>query len=289
MRSMTGFGEGTASLGVGQVRVEVRALNHRHQEVRLRLPSHFQDLAFSLEQYARARLGRGRYDISVREEGVHHEAHRFDLDRLKGLFLALRALEETLVATPSLSIGHLLTVPGLLSAGATDDGAAHAALERALDQAVTDLRTMRENEGQALLSELRARVSRIREIGAELRAMGPEILHEQRERTRKRLDALLAGTQVELNRDRLEQELAILADKSDCTEELVRLESHLSQAESFLASSEPTGRKLDFLMQEMAREANTIGAKAQHSSLSNCVIELKAEIEKLREQVQNVE
>lgn len=289
MRSMTGFGEGAASLGSGQVKVEVRALNHRHQEIRLRLPSHFQDLSFSLEQYARTRLGRGRYDISIREEGVHQDAGRFDLERLKGLFLALRALEETLVATPSLSIGHLLSVPGLLGTIAHEDTAAQLSLEQALDAAMTDLGGMREREGRALLVELRTRVERIRGLAEDLRAMGPDLLREQRERTRRRLDALLDGTQVELNRERLEQELAILADKSDCTEELVRLESHLSQAESFLASDDPTGRKLDFLMQEMAREANTIGAKAQHASLSSLVIELKAEIEKLREQVQNVE
>lgn len=286
---MTGFGEGAASLGSGQVKVEVRALNHRHQEIRLRLPSHFQDLSFSLEQYARTRLGRGRYDISIREEGVHQDAGRFDLERLKGLFLALRALEETLVATPSLSIGHLLSVPGLLGTIAHEDTAAQLSLEQALDAAMTDLGGMREREGRALLVELRTRVERIRGLAEDLRAMGPDLLREQRERTRRRLDALLDGTQVELNRERLEQELAILADKSDCTEELVRLESHLSQAESFLASDDPTGRKLDFLMQEMAREANTIGAKAQHASLSSLVIELKAEIEKLREQVQNVE
>lgn len=289
MRSMTGFGEGTASLGVGQVRVEVRALNHRHQEVRLRLPSHLQDLAFSLEQYARTRLGRGRYDISVREEGVHNDGQRFDLERLKGLFLALRALEETLVSTPTLSIGHLLGVPGLLSSSVQYDEETPLALERALDQAIGDLLTMREREGRALQIELQNRVGQVRQLGEEMRRMGPEVQKEQRERTKRRLDALLDGSQIELSRERLEQELAILADKSDLTEELVRLDSHLAQVEDFLASTEPTGRKLDFLMQEMAREANTIGAKSQHATLSGLVVQLKAEIEKLREQVQNIE
>lgn len=289
MRSMTGFGEGTASLGAGQVRVEVRALNHRHQELRLRLPPHLQDLAFPLEQFARARLGRGRYDISVREEGQHHDAQRFDLERLKGLFLALRALEETLVSTPSLSIGHLLAVPGLLGTHTSDDGTAQAALEKALELAIRDLSTMREREGQALRAELKARVTQIQKLSAELQAKAPTVSLEQRERTKKRLEALLEGSGIELHRERLEQELAILADKSDFTEELVRLESHIAQTLAFLDASEPTGRKLDFLMQEMAREANTIGAKAQHASLSTLVIDLKAEIEKLREQVQNVE
>lgn len=289
MRSMTGFGMGEASLRQGRVTAEVRSLNHRFLEIRIRLPPELVDHTFFVEQLCRERLGRGRYDVSVRIDSVALAPIELDLGRARSLFGALGKLRDELSPGAELPLSLLAAVPGLLVGASTVDGeAAREALAASLGAALQQLEQMREAEGGSLAAELRARLTELQRLVGTLREQAPAIVLGQEKRLAERLARLLGGSDA-VDPSRLAMEVALLADRCDITEELVRLSSHFEQFEELTAAPGPSGRKLDFLLQEMAREANTIGAKCQDASLSHLVVSLKAEIERLREQVQNIE
>jgi uncharacterized protein (TIGR00255 family) len=289
MRSMTGFGVGSAPLGDGRLSLEVRALNHRHQDVRVRMPADLAEQAFFVEQLARARLGRGRYDIAVRVEGRFAGAPRVNTERLRGLHAALRELSNEISPGSEVPLTALLGLPHVFESDGVDSDAVRQALEEAFTAAANGLGEMRLEEGHALQAELAARLASARQLRSQIEAGAEELVLHQRKRLRERLEKLLTGVEVTIEPTRLEAELAILADKSDITEELVRLGSHFGQLEALFSSSESIGRRLDFLLQEVGREVNTIGSKCLHATVSHLVVEMKAEIERMREQVQNVD
>jgi len=288
MLSMTGLGVGEAALGSGRVIVELRALNHRFQDVRVRMPAALADQAFFVEQAARQKLGRGRYDISVRSEGVVTSPAQFSLERAEGIYRALCTLRDRVAPGREIPVEAVLGVPDLFAGSAADAEPVRASLELALEQAARSLREMRKVEGTALGSELRQRIEALLGIHAELAKEADRVVFEYRARLTQRLARLL-DENLPLSSERLEQEVALLADRSDITEELVRVKSHLGQFGDLLRLDEPVGRRLDFLLQEIGREVNTIGAKAQQADLSRLVVAAKAEVERLREQVQNVD
>jgi uncharacterized protein (TIGR00255 family) len=286
---MTGFGLGEATLRGGRVTAEVRSLNHRFLEIRIRLPPELVDHTFLVEQYCRERLGRGRYDVSVRVDSTALPPLELDLGRARGVYAALGRLRDELSPGSELPLSLLAAVPGIL-VGADAGGAElmREALTRSLAAALDELDQMRAREGASLASELRARLVELRRLCDALRDQAPGIVLAQERRLSERLARLLGGSDG-LDPARLTMEVALLADRCDITEELVRLGSHFGQFEELSVAEGPSGRKLDFLLQEMAREANTVGAKCQDASLSHLVVSLKAEIERLREQVQNIE
>ncbi|MEZ4374058.1 MAG: YicC/YloC family endoribonuclease [Polyangiaceae bacterium] len=289
MRSMTGFGFGEADLDNGRVVIEIRSLNHRFLDVRVRLPGDLQDQASFLEQLARSELGRGRYDIGVRVEGTA-QARLFSEERARGVYQALARLRDELAPGTDLPVSVLGQLSHLITASPADtETPVQAALASAMKRALGALKEMRETEGETLRAELEARLGKAREAAQRIAERAPEAIAHQHQRLRERVGRLLSDTGVQLDPTRLAQEVALLADKSDITEELVRLESHFDQFASLLEDPQAVGRRLDFLLQEMARESNTIGAKSQDAGLSHLVVELKAEVERLREQVQNVE
>ncbi|HSC86810.1 MAG TPA: YicC/YloC family endoribonuclease, partial [Polyangiaceae bacterium] len=269
------------------VRVELRALNHRHQDVRLRLGGELAEHSFFVEQLARKHLGRGRFDVSARSGGGATGQARVATERLRSLYQSLSELGRELGSPVSLDA--LLSQPGVWELEGADGDAVREALEAAFARALTELDRMRTEEGRALHAELTARLAGARELVARLARESDELVVLYRERLRERLSRLLADAALGVNEGRLEHEVALLADRSDITEELVRLESHFTQMASLLDANEPVGRKLDFLFQEMGREANTIGSKSQHAPLAHLVVELKAELERMREQVQNID
>lgn len=287
---MTGFGVGEAPLGQGRVALEVRSLNHRYLDLRVRLPVELGDHGFWLEQRARERLTRGRYDIGGRFSGAAVGAPELSLERARDAYAALCKIRDELApgtevpVTVIAAMADVITVPS-----STDVDAVRAALDRALGSALDALDGMRASEGAALARELGDRLRTARRLCAEISERAVEAVAAYRHRLKARLERLLADASVALDTGRLELELAILADRSDVTEELVRLESHFDQFEALLSASEPVGRRLDFLLQETAREVNTVGSKSQDGEVSHRVVELKAEIERMREQVQNVE
>ncbi|HVZ33251.1 MAG TPA: YicC/YloC family endoribonuclease [Polyangiaceae bacterium] len=289
MRSMTGFGLGEASLGAGRVCAEVRSLNHRFLELRVRLPQEISEQTFFVEQLCRERVGRGRYDVSVRLEGAVLPPPELDRGRVRAIYALLQQLRDELVPGSELPLSLIASFPGLLtSGGGADPGPLREALGASIGAALDSLEGMRGVEGARLGAELRERLLSMRDLTGSLAQLARNGVSAQAQRLEQRIARLLGGADG-VDPTRLAMEVAILADRCDTTEELVRLESHFDQFESLLGAPGQSGRKLDFLLQEMGRETNTIGAKCQDANLSRLVVTLKAEVERLREQVQNVE
>ncbi|MGB5548686.1 MAG: YicC/YloC family endoribonuclease [Polyangiales bacterium] len=290
MRSMTGYGSGRAALGQGQVVLDLRTVNHRFLDVRVRLPSRIQSRTPTIERVIRARLERGRVDVTARFEGQTLPQPTLDLDRARAVYAELAALRDTLNPDEPLPLALLSSVPDLFVINrAIDEEALERSLERAAAEACDAVIAMRDKEGNTLASELSARLQELRASVDALKAAVPSLVEDRRTRLRDRLQALLAGVDAELEPSRLEQEIAVLADRSDVAEELVRLDSHRDQMLELIEnSSAAVGKRIDFLLQEMAREANTIGSKVQDGTMTAHVIALKACIEQMREQAQNV-
>lgn len=290
MRSMTGYGVGEAPLGEGRLTLEIRALNHRYVDVRVRLPVELSDYAFFTEQKARELLSRGRFDIGVRVDDAALPAPNLSIARARSIYLALQMLRDELAPGTDLPVSAVTAIPELIQAPSTmQSEQIQNALALALKAAVVHLNLMREQEGAALGRELGRRLELARGLRERIREQAERLVPLHRVRLEERLERLLKDSNVAIDQGRLELELALLADRSDVTEELVRLDSHFDQLERLLSSDELIGRRLDFLLQEVGREVNTVGAKSQDAELSHVVVEMKAEIERMREQVQNVE
>ena len=289
MKSMTGFGVGEQSLGDGKIVVEVRALNHRYVEVRTSVAPELSCYAFALEQKARERLDRGRYDISVRLCGYTPLSPRLDVGRARAAYAAFAKLRDELAPSSELPIGVMASVPELFSLPSPEDHhGLRESLLGALQSALDDLERMQRYEGDEMRGELASCLDHLRQLRVALAARCAGQVGRARERLHERLARLLGDQQLAVDAGRLEAEVAILADRSDVSEELVRLDSHYAQLDRLLASDEPVGRRVDFLLQEVAREANTIASKGQNAAISQLIVEVKAEVERMRQQAANV-
>ena len=287
---MTGFGVGRAPLGQGRIVVEARSVNHRFLDIRVRAPRELADVTMHLEQRARKNLRRGRFEFVLRADGVITQPSSIDEVRAQAVYESLVALRDRIAPEAEVPFSILATVPEIFVADTRDQHAATLeAVEQALDQALATAEAMRQHEGGALHKDLLARLVTLRKHVKIIGARRNEIVNSFRRRLRERVQRLLTGLDVEVDPSRVEQEVAISAERCDVQEELTRLESHFCQFEKLSETQEPVGRRLDFLLQEMAREINTIGAKSQDASVAHAVVEIKAEIERMREQVQNVE
>jgi uncharacterized protein (TIGR00255 family) len=290
MRSMTGFGLGEAQLATGKLAVEIRGVNHRFLDVRVRLPRELADLATFVEQLAREKLTRGRYEVAVRVEGPALGALAIDRDRARAAYKALCELRDELAPGSEVPLSVLGAMPDLfVSTVEREIERLHGATRAAFEAAILALDGMRRKEGAALRDDLVRRLDRVKTLAREVEKRAPEVIDAHRKRLRDRAERLRASTELDVDAARLEQEIAMFAERSDVCEELTRLESHCTQFASLLQADEPIGRRLDFLLQEMAREANTVGAKSPDAPIAHAVVEVKAEIERMREQVQNVE
>lgn len=287
---MTGYGVGEAPLGEGRLTLEVRALNHRFVDVRVRLPVELSDYAFFTEQKARELLSRGRFDIGVRLDDAALPPPNLSIARARSIYLALQALRDELAPKTELPISAVMAIPELIQApSCLEAQQIQRALAQALRSAVDNLNLMRHEEGAALARELEMRLGLAQALRDRISEKAAELVPHYRSRLQERLERLLKDQSIHVDNGRIEMELALLADRTDVTEELVRLESHFDQIGRLLRSEQLVGRRLDFLLQEVGREVNTIGAKSQDASLSHMVVEMKSEIERMREQVQNVE
>lgn len=299
VRSMTGFGRGEASGPAGRLTVEVKAVNHRFSEVVVRYPRQLAALEEKVRKEVQARIARGRVDVFLAWEpgGTAGRQVKVDKDLAVAYHSALKELGEAIGSTVELSGEMLARLPEVLAVTEAEVNldALVPTLEEALGAALTALVAMREREGQALAADLRARIARIDGIVQMIARRAPHVVEEYRQRLQRRLEELLPGSPLEPGR--LAQEVVLFADKCDITEELKRLASHLSQFRGELdgrgAEGDGTpaavGRKLDFLVQELGREINTIAAKANDLTITNGAVEVKTELEKVREQVQNIE
>lgn len=286
---MTGFGVGEAPTPVGRLVVEVRAVNHRFLDVRVRAPRELGDLVAYAEQLGRERLARGRIEVGIRVESSGAQAVALDIDRARAAYQALCRLRDELSPNTEVPLSLLAAVPDLFAPSTERERETmRAACKDAFERAAVALEGMRAEEGRALVDDLRQRLEAVRRAADGIASRAPQLVELYQKRLKQRL-ARLVGSDLPVDPGRLEQEIALLADRSDVTEELTRLSSHCSQFEALFDSRDACGRRLDFLLQEMVREVNTIGSKAQDAEVAHLVVEAKSELERMREQVQNVE
>jgi uncharacterized protein (TIGR00255 family) len=292
LRSMTGFG---ASAGEAQggaaLRVEVRSVNHRHLAVKTRLPDGLAALETDVEARVRAKCERGSVTVSVsaaRADGAG--AARLDRAAARRYREELAELAAELELDPALSLDTLVSLPGVLAASVNgpDSAELQARTMELLDEALERMLHMRADEGEALAADLRKNAQAVAKLAARIEKRMPQVVRANRANLAKRLEALL-GDKTPVAQSDLAREVALLADKLDVAEELTRLASHLAQLETFLQKGGRVGRQLDFLVQEIFREVNTIGSKCADATVAHWVIEAKTHVERLREQVQNVE
>ncbi|WP_238392628.1 YicC/YloC family endoribonuclease [Paenibacillus antri] len=291
LRSMTGYGHDSRSAGNLTFTVDMRSVNHRYSEVACRLPREWSHMEDRLRRLVLARVKRGRVDVSVTVERAADAPRQAAVDwALASAYVdAARQLAERF----SLSDGRpsareLLAAPGVwrVAEDAPPDDAGDRLLECA-ESALAQLVAMREAEGRYLAEDAAGKLTAVGAAVERMRALAPAVADEYRERLRERIASALGAAPVD--EQRLAAEIAYFAERSAIDEELTRLGSHAAQFAELLTSGEPVGRKLDFLLQEMNREANTIGSKANHAALSALAVDVKAELEKLREQSQNFE
>ena len=295
IQSMTGFGRGAVSLEGIAFEIEIRSVNHRHLDARVRLPRWLAALEAEVRARVAERVSRGKIDLSILfpDGGGPKPRLEIDLEAAREYLRAAATLNRTEQLPGSLDAAALLGLPGVsrfVEPELPEDelrGAFMTALTAALDQAIE----MREVEGRALERDLLTRLETVAELADAIEARRVEVVEAARERLRRRAKQIAQETGL-LDEARLHQEIVIAADRLDVTEELVRLRSHLTQFREIVASAgpgQPVGRRLDFLLQELGREANTIGSKASDAPVAHHVVELKTELERVREQVQNVE
>jgi uncharacterized protein (TIGR00255 family) len=290
MKSMTGHGRGVAERGARRATVEIRSVNHRFFDLKLRTGPLDPALEERVVAQLRKRAERGAFTLAVRDEGVGASAGaRIDLNVARGIAAALEQLRSELGLTGGVPLELVASQPGVLQLG--EGGGDPEAVLAAVDAAVDELVRMRQREGETLARDMIARLGRLRDFATEVASFAKSAPEEHGRRLAERVQRLLSTTPgaPTLDEGRLAQEIALIADRMDVTEELVRLRSHLDQALALIAEDAPVGRRLDFLVQELGREINTIGSKSQAAEIARRVVEAKAELEKIREQVQNVE
>jgi uncharacterized protein (TIGR00255 family) len=288
---MTGYGSGSAPFPGGRASVELRAVNHRFLEIKTMLPREFLPWEQEWREMIEAQAKRGRIDLTLTFSGrpVRPYAVNLNLDLARAYREAIARLQRDLGIKGELDVSFFTSRPELFQVTEKPQPtqAEILAAGRALQQALAALGRQRRREGTFLTRDLRARIIVLEKTRQAIRRRNPIVQGTLRERLRERVTSLLQG--VELDQNRLLQEIVALTQKSDITEELVRLQSHLEALTETLRSHNPVGKRIDFLLQEMQREINTIGAKADDTAIRHLVVAAKEEVEKLREQAQNIE
>ncbi len=288
--SMTGFGSGSARDEQCSYNVEIRSVNHRYCDVRTHLPSELSTLQGHFDSRVRKRAQRGRVDVTISMSYLPTVSvmPRIDLARARGYQKAYQELSDALEMKAELTLETIASSPGVLRSPefTKEAEALLEVLSPAVDQAMEGLMRMRKQEGESIQKEIEAHLKKIIVWVEEVAKLVPVAVQEKKGRLEKRLQELLEDNAIEPMR--LAQEVAVIVDRTDITEELERLGSHLNQFHTMLSSDDLVGRKLDFLLQEMNREVNTIGSKSGNTGIAHRVVELKSELERVREQVQNI-
>ncbi|WP_018878654.1 YicC/YloC family endoribonuclease [Thioalkalivibrio sp. ALE28] len=284
--SMTGFSRHAMSLDAGVFDWELKSVNHRYLELRVHLPDHLRSLEAEVRSRLKARLARGKVDAVLRDRGQADNApEAFDHERVRALIGACASIERMLPNPAPVSPLDVLRWPGVLQGNADVGESLAQPLLAGFDSALEALVTMRTTEGAALADGMRSRLDALAEHAGTIRARREPMLDEQRGRILARIHEL----DLNLDPKRLEQEVALLAQRMDIAEELDRIDGHVAAVHEILDQGGPSGRRLDFLMQEFNREANTISSKSHDLEITRATVEMKVLIEQLREQVQNLE
>ena len=293
LRSMTGFGESSVETDQYALAIEIKTVNNRFLKVHSKVPEEISYLQTALEETIRRRLVRGSVSYIVRlEPAATTDLYEVDANLVKKYYHELDSIRGELGIEDAIRLDTLLALPGAvrteetLSLGREQlEPIAVGVLEKALD----DVITMRKREGANLLGDLRARAERLGELLSEIGGLAPKAAEEHFHRLEEKVRLLLGDKQTSFDGDDILKEAAIVAERSDINEELARFDSHLQQLDETLSADDAVGRKLEFIVQEMFRESNTMGSKAANSELNQFIVEMKAEVDRLKEQVLNIE
>ncbi len=288
--SMTGFGKGTAAKGDLIVEAELKSVNSRYLEISFKLPKSLQSKEYELRELIRNKIKRGKLivGVAVKKNGAETNKLNLDVENLKSAVSFLQQIKESASLKGDITIDNVLEFQQFLFAeDERESEQEFELLAEALEKAVDQLSKMRDGEGQELEKDLRKRIQSIGEIVGKIEEANKQGVIEQYDKLKERAKSLLG--ELEISKERMDMELALLVDKSDITEECVRLKSHTKFFLENLNNSAEVGRKLNFLCQEINREANTIGNKTLSSEVSHFTVFIKEELEKIREQLQNIE
>jgi len=290
MKSMTGYARTEGLLDSRRCVVEIKTVNHRYCDINLRLPRSFTPLETTIKKYLANNVTRGRIDLTVQLENGEETNLRTGLNlRLAQEYYDLLCqMKNSLGLSEEISLSHILSLKDVISVEPVEEIFQNwEAFKPLLDAAITSLNAMRKKEGAALQQDIKKRVGNLFKIATEINAQAAQSADSCREKLLKRFQQL--DLDFKIDETRLLTEIFLLAERADISEELVRIESHLRQCEELLENPDAIGRKLDFIIQELNREVNTIGSKSNNTQISQAVVEVKSDLEKMREQAQNVE
>ena len=291
IKSMTGFGRAEQIIDGRDIIVEIRSVNHRYYEFSARVPRAYGYIEEKLKSFLNGRISRGKVEVSVSIAAVEAADTLIEINKsvAKGYVDALRSVGGELGLADDLTLSQLVRLPDIFTVRKTADDEEQIwnSVKTVADEAVSKFISMREAEGLKMKEDVLERADIIERLVDEVERLSPISAENYRSKLYSRLCEVLADKNID--EQRIVTEAAIFADKTAVAEETVRLKSHIRQLRDMLALDEPVGRKLDFLIQEFKREANTIGSKAQDIAVTKIVVDLKSEIEKIREQIQNIE
>ncbi|MCI6011897.1 MAG: YicC family protein [Firmicutes bacterium] len=293
IKSMTGFGRGEYSDGKRNIIVEIKSVNHRYSDITVKMPRRYAFAEDKVKSAVKEKLRRGKVDVSILVENITENDVNIKLNEMlaKQYFDNLKQLQDQFEVSGDISLQFLASLPDVMKAipDVEDEEEITKAILIPTEQAAANLEEMRAVEGQKLAEDLIAKAENIKKILDRIAERAPQVAVIYTEKLRARITELI-GSSVQIPEDRILVEAAIFADKCAIDEEITRLNSHLIQMKDIITrSTQPDGKKLDFLVQEMNREANTIGSKANDITITGYMLDIKSEIEKIREQVQNIE
>ncbi|NLW23173.1 MAG: YicC family protein [Tissierellia bacterium] len=290
--SMTGFGRGESTDGIHNFTLEIKTVNHKYNDIIIKMPKHISYFEERIKKVIKSKINRGRVEVYINLEYVDDLAIdvKVDIPLAKAYKNGLETIIDELNIKDEIKLSHILFFSEVIRADRKeiDEDLVWSCLNSALEIALENLLDMRREEGSALKKDIETQLDNIEGMLQEIKNRSPLVVLEYKEKLKERIKELLDGD-CNLDEDRLNYEVVFFADKSDINEEIVRLQSHIEQFYQTLEEEEPIGRKLDFIIQEMNREINTIGSKASDLIITKYVVNIKSELEKIREQVQNIE
>lgn len=286
-RSMTAFARYEEQTEQGTLSWEIRSVNHRYLELAFRLDESFRPLEMAMRKLVSDNLARGKVELTLRYKAPEQQQEQLEINEAlaKQVMNRYEQLAKLTADSAPVDILKVLQWPGVIQSPSPDQDALNKAVLQSLDKALEDLLATRAREGAALQAMIEQRCQGIDDIAEQVRTRMPEILENQRHKLKERV----AEFEINLDPERLEQEMVLLAQKADVAEELDRLQNHVNEVKHVLQRNEPIGRRLDFLMQELNREANTLGSKSIDTDTTRFSVDLKVLIEQMREQIQNIE
>ncbi|KNF08732.1 hypothetical protein CLPU_5c00390 [Gottschalkia purinilytica] len=292
VKSMTGFGRGESSDGIRNFSVEIKSINHRYNDIIIKMPKHINYLEEEIKRVIKKKITRGRVELYISLEYIadSNMEVKVNLPLAMSYKKAMESLCNELNLDNNIGIELITKFPDILKTEKREENEDEVwlCLKQAVDESLNQLMIMRQVEGEELVKNIKEKVTTIENLVKEVQTRAPQVVIEHKEKLWNRINELLEE-KYEIDESKLANEVAYFADKYGIDEEIVRLYSHINQLLRTLESDEPVGRKLDFLVQEMNREANTIGSKVGDIDITNSVVEIKSELEKIREQIQNIE